>query len=248
MSGRHHPFPIWSMRRLLERVDHRRTADLGMRRLGRHGSLVAAGHDSRGRLLGVYLIHHAEADLRFDRRRSWRHLLALDTEEAGGVVLLPSATLAGPSPADVSAMRDALGEHGWELVVGTDAGPEQIRRVRRDPRVRELWRQVGRRRRIEVHPASESPPNVGTLISHHAWTENGGVHIGLCADPDPEDLGHELMHIVLADEGYPNALRFVGCEEVDTIMPLCGILDVEVDRRLRQSASTSPTPSTTPAR
>lgn len=95
-----------------------------------------------------------------------------------------------------------------------------------------MVRQHGRR--IEVHPASEGPPSERALVQPHAWTTRVWVHIGLTADPDPENIGHELMHVVLAGEGYPNALRFVGSENEDTMVPLCGVLDVEVDRRLAE--------------
>jgi hypothetical protein len=71
------------------------------------------------------------------------------------------------------------------------------------------------------------------LLHPHAWTTSTSVHIGLTAEPKPEDLAHELMHVVLADRGYPNALRFSEFERVETMVGLCGILDLEVDRSLR---------------
>jgi hypothetical protein len=236
---RWHPAPMWSPMRLIRRVDRRRRTSFEARRLGRYGSLLTLGHDSRGRRLAVYMVDEAEQDLRFDKRRSWRHLRAVDPGPAGGEVMILSASLAGPDADDLDAMRRAMASLGWALAIGTDASPEEIRWVRRDPAVRELWNLVRRTRpHIEVHPASEGPASMRVLLHPHAWTTKGSVHIGLTAEAHPEDLGHELMHVVIADEGYPNAIRFADAGDVDTMVPLCGILDVEVDRRLRELGMT----------
>jgi len=231
-----HPMDPASFMRFLWSCDRRRTrAPHGFLKLSRNSSLLWAGEDSRGRRLAMWHVGTREQDLVFSRRRSWSRLLEVDPGPAGGVLFSLSATLAGPRPADVSHMREALSGRGWEVRFGTDARPEDIAWVTRDPLIRPILRDIKRRWKVEIHPASESPAFEMARLHPHGWIDGDTFRIGLTSDPQPHVLGHELMHLLLYEQGYPDSVPFrdgaVLARDQISIL-LCGLLDVEVDRRL----------------
>jgi hypothetical protein len=132
-------------------------------------------------------------------------------------------------------MRDALSARGWEVRFGTDARPEEIAWVTRDPLIRLILRDIKRRWRIEIHPASKSPAFEMARLHPHGWIDGDTFRIGLTSDPQPHVLGHELMHLLLYERGYPDSVPFRDGEVLarDQIsILLCGLLDIEVDRQL----------------
>jgi hypothetical protein len=233
-----HPMDPASFVWFLSSVDRRRSlARRDFTRLGRASQLLWAGEDSRGRGLATWLVGNSEADRPFDRRRSWKRLLDIDPGPAGGVLFLFSSTLAGPRHADVARMREALAARRWELRFGTDARPIDIAWVARDPLVRPLMRDIRRRWKVEIHPASESPSGEMSRLHPHGWIDGEFFRIGLTFDPKPHDLGHELMHLLLYEQGYPDAVPFADgtpARRDQIMLLLCGLLDVEVDRRLAE--------------
>jgi hypothetical protein len=233
-----HPMNPVSFMRFLSSVDRRRKrANHEFVKLGRNSSLLWVGEDSGGRRLAMWHVENREEDMAFSRRRSWRRLLEVDPGPAGGVLFLLSSTLAGPRHTHVGQMREALTAKGWEVRFGTDATPEDIVWVTRDPLIRPLFRDIKRRWKVEIHPASESPRSEMARLHPHGWIDGETFRIGLTFDPEPHVLGHELMHLLLYEQGYPDAVPFTKAalimrDEVLTL--LCGFLDVEVDRRLAE--------------
>lgn len=237
-AGTFHPMNPASFVWFLSSVDRRRSrARRDFTRLGRTSQLLWAGEDSRGRGLATWLVGNSEADRPFDRRRSWKRLLDIDPGPAGGVLFLFSSTLAGPRHADVARMREALAARRWELRFGTDARPIDIAWVARDPLVHPLLRDIRSRWKVEIHPASESPSGEMARLHPHGWIDGDTFRIGLTFDPKPHDLGHELMHLILHEQGYPDAVPFADgapARHDQIMLLLCGLLDVEVDRRLAE--------------
>jgi hypothetical protein len=234
-----HPLNPASFVWFLSAVDRRRTRlrQPEFVKLGRSSQLVWVGQDTKGRRLAMWLVGDAEADRRFDSRPSWKRLLTADPGPAGGVLFLFSSTFAGPRNSDARRMRDALAANHWDVRFGTDARPADIAWVARDPLVRPLLRDIRRRWKVEIHPASESPSGEMAPLHPHGWIDGDTFRIGLTFDPKPHHLGHELMHLLLYEQGYPDAVPFADGAPVvrDQVMTLlCGLLDVEVDRRLAE--------------
>lgn len=153
VAERYHPMPMLSPMRLIARVDRRRSRqEFGIRKLGRHGSFMGVGRDSRGRLLGVYMVNNDEADLRMDAqgrpaRPMWA---AADPRPAGSP---PKRRLSAARPRLL--WRTVEGSTPLTEAVGSAQGGE-VRRTRRSPEIADGI--VGRKHGRPGRPAPRGSP------------------------------------------------------------------------------------------
>jgi len=201
---------------------------------------VLAYDEKNKRKILAYYVDEEEQKVPAIDRLSFKKLIKyIRKEDPGAAIFVAWPKLLGPTEENYCAAMRKLKQNSIDAFFSTDPPKEELDKVVQDERIKSFKEQVeASGLTIKLYPFSGSYKAVGTTRSYMLKGE-GFANIYLTHEDLLNDAAHELMHLMMDNEGYHRIYATLpektSALESETLMEACdSVLDIEVNRRIEQ--------------